>query len=383
MILSKETERSNRLFEDVFMGRIPERVPIMAHADNTFSLEYAGMSLLKEQYNLDKTLEAFEITSRDFESDTVLGGINRLPQMYKMLQAKNFVPGHDGVIQHPEVHSMEAEEYDEFISDPLKMICEKCLPRLYPALKQTGLKGHKAFMKSFFSFYSTMGKMSSGSMELANKLGKSVYSFGVVEAQAPFDLLADQLRSFTGISKDIRRMPDKVEEAVSALVPVLVKAGIASNSSRFFRTFMPLHMMPFLRTKDFERLYYPSFRKTVEAFDNQDVGATIFVEGDCMRFLDHLNDLPKGCLFIFEYGDIKTIKEKLGKKHIITGLFPVTALKTKTKQECIDIAKNIVDVCAPGGNFIFGFDKSILRLKDINTDNLKTVFSFVKNYGIY
>ena len=37
-----------------------------------------------------------------------------------------------------------------------------------------------------------------------------------------------------------------------------------------------------------------------------------------------------------------------------------------------------MDVCAPGGNFIFGFDKSILRLKDINTDNLKTVFSFVK-----
>ena len=39
-----------------------------------------------------------------------------------------------GTMQHPEVHCLEVEEYDEFIADPYKCMVEKLMPRLFAAL---------------------------------------------------------------------------------------------------------------------------------------------------------------------------------------------------------------------------------------------------------
>ena len=54
----------------------------------------------------------------------------------------------------------------------------------------------------------------------------------------------------------------------------------------------------------------------------------IFCEGDWTRFIDHLQDLPAGARLWFEYGDAQKYKDKLGNKHIISGLYPLTLLRT-------------------------------------------------------
>ena len=58
-------------------------------------------------------------------------------------------------------------------------------------------------------------------------------------------------------------------------------------------------------------------------------------------------------------------------------------LKTGTEQECLDKAKEIVDILAPGGKYIFTLDKNLLTIRDINPENLKTVLRFVKEYAVY
>ena len=86
---------------------------------------------------------------------------------------------------------------------------------------------------------------------------------------------------------------------------------------------------------------------------------------------------------MFEYGDPKLTKEKIGDKHIIAGFYPVTMLKTATKQECIDKAKELIDTLAPGGRYIFTLDKSPVSVGDINPDNLKAVYEYVGKHANY
>lgn len=109
----------------------------------------------------------------------------------------------------------------------------------------------------------------------------------------------------------------------------------------------------------------------------------VFCENDWTRYLDYLNDLPAGTLFMFEYGDPKQIKDKLGYKFLIQGLYPISLIKQGTKQECLDKAKELLDIMMPGGGYLFGFDKNPLTLGDINMENYIAVAEFVHEYATY
>ncbi len=58
MELSQGTLYKNKLFEDLYDGKRPERVPIFSTADNAFCLEYAGFNLKTDGYSVDRNLEA-------------------------------------------------------------------------------------------------------------------------------------------------------------------------------------------------------------------------------------------------------------------------------------------------------------------------------------
>ena len=73
----------------------------------------------------------------------------------------------------------------------------------------------------------------------------------------------------------------------------------------------------------------------------------------------------------------------MGKKHILTGGFPLEHLRNCTKDEIIDKTKAWLDIMAPDGQYIFGFDKGAVTLGDINLENLIAVCETVKEYGVY
>ncbi|MEG0378100.1 MAG: uroporphyrinogen decarboxylase, partial [Eubacterium sp.] len=98
---------------------------------------------------------------------------------------------------------------------------------------------------------------------------------------------------------------------------------------------------------------------------------------------DYLNELPARTHMSFEFGDPELIAKKVGGRHVVSGLYPMTMLKVGSKEECIDKAKELIDVLAPGGQYIFSLDKNLLKAKDINPDHLKAVLDFVKEYGKY
>jgi hypothetical protein len=76
-------------------------------------------------------------------------------------------------------------------------------------------------------------------------------------------------------------------------------------------------------------------------------------------------------------------QRKAGKNHIITGFYPSVMFKTHTKQQCIDKAKELLDILAPGGNYYFNFDKAPMTLGSTNLENYYAVIEYVAENGKY
>jgi hypothetical protein len=381
--IKKLQEERTQLFKDLFDGKIPKRVPISVNFPLEFSIQYAGKDLAKAQWDTSMLGEIFEKICKNFISDVLPVQALRFPVYYKMLGARNFIMSSSGFLQHPEVSGLEAGEYDEFIKSPYNCIMKKVLPRIYTELNTDPVQRSLVMAKAFKAFYDELNNVTVIYEKLIEKYGYS--SFGNTNGfiEAPFDFMSDQLRGFKGMTGDIRRRPDKVAAACEAVTPILVKGGIPASPSKYAGTFIPLHMAPYIRTKDFEKLYWPSFKREVEELAAAGQPSLLFVENDWTRYVDYLYELPENTRMWFEYGDPKFMKEKLGKKHILTGFYPISMLKTGTKQECIDKAKELVDILAPGGKYMFGFDKAIITADSIKIENLQAVLEYVAKNADY
>lgn len=380
--MEKLSQERNQLFVDLDEGRIPKRVPNASMVDAGYCIQYAGLDLKKTQWDINQLVNALDRVAGDFKCDISPGTANRFANIYSILGAKNFIMGSDGFIQHPEVVGMLTDDYDEFIKDPLKCIHDRIFPRVYSNLDTNAVMKSRTYAKAQKAFFDTMMQLGIGAAQTNAKYG---LTDGLIASQceAPFDLIADQFRSFSGISGDIRRRPQQVIDACEAVTPMMIKSGSTPRNSIRSKCFIPLHMAPYMREKDFEKFYWPSFKKTVEGLWENGVGVLIFVEHDWTRFIDYLQDLPERTVMMFEYGDPKSIKNKLGSKHILSGFYPINTLANGNKQECIDKAKELVDILAPGGNYIFGYEKLPLVLADAKPENVIAVNEFVAEYAVY
>ncbi|AOY74771.1 uroporphyrinogen decarboxylase family protein [Clostridium formicaceticum] len=374
-----------QLFTDLYDGKIPKRVPINASFSIEFAIQYAQKDLGELQWNTPLLEEAFDKVGQDFFTDYNPCGLSlRNPLHYQLLGARNFVMSSSGFMQHPEVHGLEAEEYDEFIASPYDCIMEKVLPRIYKELDTNPSQRSIVFAKAFKAYYDEILSGVATAQRVNDKFGYSPIGGIDVLTEAPFDFVADQLRGFKGITGDLRRCSDKVLAAVEAVTPLMIKAGVSPKGpSKYGNTFIPLHMAPYIRPKDFEKFYWPSFKKLVDELTAMGYPCMLFVEHDWMRYIDYLYELPENTRMWFEYGDPQLVKDKLGKKHIISGFYPITLLKTGTKQQCIDKAKELVDILAPGGKYNFGFDKGIITADSVNAENLQAVLQYVGENANY
>lgn len=376
-------QERTQLFRDLFNGKVPKRVPVYGLMTYEFAAQYAGKNLFEAQWNMALYEEIAEKICQDFACDNQPLLHLRFPALYKVLGARNWIMGSNGFLQHPEVEGLAIDEYDEFIASPLDCIVEKVLPRLYKNLDTDPNTRSLVMAKAFKIYSDEFANMGMVNAKLTAKYGYADVNLFAGACEAPFDFVADQLRGFKNILTDIRRIPGKVEAACEAVTPLMTKMGMFPFPVELGATFIPLHMAPFMRPKDFDRLYWPTFLKLVQNLKDAGQRSFLFCEENWMRYLDYLQDMPEGTIMMFEYGDPRLAKEKLGKKHIIAGFYPVTLLKTGTRQQCIDKAKELIDILAPGGNYMFTLDKSPITLDSVNPDNMKAVYQYVSENANY
>lgn len=201
----------------------------------------------------------------------------------------------------------------------------------------------------------------------------------------PMDVMMDYFRGFKGISTDIRRHKDEVIAACEAVFPLMLKRAIHNVEKGIFPgIFIPLHIPTYLRPKDFETFYFPTFKKMVDTLVENDCTPILFMEGNWEPYFDFINQLPKKKVVgLIESGDFKKMKSAIGDTLCIMGGMPVDVINYSTKAEAIKYTEKLIDDMAPGGGYIFALDKVLLAPNDANPENLKAVLQTVDKYGVY
>lgn len=376
-----------KLFSDFYNNITPERMPVTMTIPLYLVAQLNNLDPREVQYNYSVLTEPVLELIEKIYSDTCpfnpVGPTARPPMYYKLLGSQSFKMAESGFMQHPEVVGMNNDEYDQLIEDPFKCIFDHIMPRQYAHLD---FENNPQLAYFAFSMSDLSTAQDAGSMIPA--IGKAKAKMGYYQGApmgsggftaAPLDFIADQLRSFSGISADLRRNREQIKEACERLLPFMFKVGMPKNPHAEGAVGMPLHMPPFMRTKDAEELWFPTFKTLLEQFAARGSRAACFVESDWTRFLDPLHDLPSSTVLKIENGDPKLFKEKLGDKMILSSFYPLSLLKMGTKEECIDKAKELLDIMLPGGGYIFNFDKVPLTLGDVNLDNYAALAAYLRD----
>ena len=367
----------------------PDMIPIMGMLE-TWTAHHNGVSILDIDFSAQGLIDAYSRFARDFDFDAIGAPIGcRWGPIYSSLGSTEFSFYNEKGTPHPGVHhigrcNMEDSEYPELIKDPLKFIMEKLLPRKFPALRVPEPRRSMVFAKGaiqwFDYFQSAMGPTA---FTLASKYGLPIFFSSSTEM--PLDVMADYFRGFQGVVMDVRRRKQELIEACEALYPIMLAAAIGNQVSSAYPTvFIPLHIPTYLKPKDFEDVYYPTFKRMLNDIIKVGRRPALFMEGDWAPYAEFFQDLPKGAVVgMFEHGDHKAMKKNYGNTIALVGGMPLQTLNYATKEELTKLTRQLIDDMAPGYGWLFGFDKSWLAPNDANAENLWTVIETVRKYGVY
>ena len=385
--MNEKIEYRKQLYKDLFSNRVPDRVPIQDSLNVEYMIQYCGFDLMETQY--DYTDEKLNTMFKKVADDVMRGDL--FPSMY----ARNAVAfmldgnianqmGSNGMIQHPEISFMEAEEYDDFIKNPFDFLLEKVSTRNSRQFQKGEVFRSRALLMKTFAMADQNAMFGRASVKAAAEHDMFMEPPGSCSvAQPPFDLIADFCRGFSKIPLDMRRCPDKLQEAMDAAMPFLLAQSVPSKPDILGAAKVMTHMAAFLNTKQFEKFYFPHFNELTHINLERGFYMTMFLEQDWTRFIDYLMDMPMGTRFYMERGDYREFKEKMGKKFVLGGFYPLELLRAATKEQCIDKAKEIIDIMAPGGNYYFTWSKSGLSINDIDVDNYVGVSEYVRDNTKY
>jgi uroporphyrinogen-III decarboxylase len=145
----------------------------------------------------------------------------------------------------------------------------------------------------------------------------------------------------------------------------------------------PLHKGAdgWMSEKQFEKFYWPSLKKTVDALINEGILVTLFAEGSYETRLDSVNEFPKGAVnWYFDRTDMAKAKKVLGKNCCLEGNIPTSLMATGTPKQVKDYCKKLIETCGQGGGYILGPGAQVDNGK---VENIRAMIDAAKEYGVY
>jgi hypothetical protein len=404
-------EREKRV-NDVIQLKTPDRVPVMC-LSGFFPATHAGITCEEAMYDADKVSVAWTKFVEEFEPDMIDNPFSTrfIGAVLETLDSRQLKwPGHglpkNSSYQFMEDEYMKGDEYDQFLFDPTDFIIRTFWPRIFGALKPFE---NLPVLHDVMAYYMGLGKMSAfGSpdmvralkilMQAAEKAQEMIEGGRAWTAkcrelgfpaqagaltQAPFDTLSDFLRGTRGAMLDLFRQPDKVLAATEKLFPMMLRIGLAAKARGVPRVFIPLHkgLDGFMSPDQFKTFYWPTLKKLIEALIEEGCTPCVFWEGEVKSRLETIGDIPRGkAVYSFEQTDMFRAKEVLGNQVCLRGNVPLALLVSGTPDDIKDYCKKLIDRVGKNGGFIM--DASTV-VDDAKPQNLKAMFDFTKEYGIY
>ncbi len=391
----KYAERLKRYTTAMRNGK-PDRVPIRPFVAE-FAAKYAGYNCQQVTHDYELAFDAVRKCATDFDWDAVVGNMVYVwTGLTQAIGLKYYaVPGIDvpsdtgfQYREPPEDNAhMKPEEYDELIADPTGFLFNVWLPRVSadivapnePATYRSHLallKGGMAMLKYFYAFPQQGAR-------LQQECGMPSAIAGILKA--PFDILADKLRGYIGLTVDMFERPDQVKKACEALAPHLLHVALTSaepTKTLPIAIWMHRGCVPFVSFETFENLYWPTLKPIILEIVKRGYQVLFYAEGNWNMHLKSFAELPDGSIiYHVDKADIFEVHKAIGHKFCLSGGVPNYLLGFGTPDDVRACCKKVIDGVARDGGYIM--DASAIIQNDAKVENIQAMTEFTREYGVY
>jgi uroporphyrinogen-III decarboxylase len=388
-------ERLNR-YVTAMRNEKPDRVPIRPFVAE-FTAKYAGYTCQEVAHDYNKAFEAAIKTAKDFDWDAVVP--NMVYVWTGLAQAIGLryygIPGiglpHTSgfnYIEPPEDQAfMREDEYDALIDDPTAFLYSTWLPRVSTEASKMGdpvtyrnnialVKGAMAMLSYFYAFGPQIER-------LRRECGMPSAIAGIFKA--PFDILADKLRGYVGLTFDMHTQPDKVLRACEALMPHLCHVGLTTaDPAKLVPIGFWMHRgcVPFINPSQFESHNWSTLRPIIEEFWKQGHQTLFYAEGRWKHHLAAFRQLPdRSIVFHCDQDDVFHVHQQIHDKFAMSGGIPNTLLSFGKPEEVRAFCRRVIDIVAKDGGYIM--DSGAIMQDDTSIENLQAMTQTAREYGIY
>lgn len=379
-----------KLLRDATDHKKTERIPFFANISQWAYLD-AGYTQMECARDYSKCLDAGRqlLTKYNMDIMNMGAGVVRNPtQLYDAMgQSKTWSLGEGGnensINAIFEDEMVKADEYDAMIENYEKVVWERAVRRTFPKTKDFTLEDWENAMKAGKAF---LDARANNTRILREEFGVAD-QISVPGASMFAGNLLNTYRGIRGLSRDLRRQPDKVAELCAIRDEITANNAIAAmskieghNMEEPYDCTMGFLAHVIMTRKQFERFYVPGLRKVAGWAEEHGKQMALNTEGDFLRFGDYFNEYKKGTLMaVVEQDNPYEVRKQIPNLGIIGGL-DVTVMGSGTKEQCVDMAKRAIDELGRDSGFWLGCNKFVTYENDMNPENLKAVSDFVMEY---
>ena len=388
-------ERLNR-YVTAMRNEKPDRIPIRPFVAE-FTAKYAGYTCQEVVHDYGKAFAAARRCAADFDWDAVVG--NMVYVWTGLTQAIGLryygipgigVPPDTGFqyIEPPENQAfMRPDEYDQLIDDPTGFLYNVWLPRVSTEVSKIGepatYRNNLSFVKGGMAMLSYFQAFGQQNARLRAESGTVPAIAGIFKS--PFDIIADKLRGYLGLTMDMYERPEKVLAAAQALMPHLLHVGLSTADPEKqvpIGFWMHRGCVPFISPRQFHSHYWPTLKPIIEEFWARGHQTLFYAEGNWDAHLGSFAELPdQSIVYHVDRGDVFKAHQILGSKFCLSGGIPNVLLSYGKPDEVRAYCRKVIDGVARDGGYIM--DASAIMQNDTSIENLRALTDFTREYGIY
>ncbi|MBU2551231.1 MAG: hypothetical protein KKB20_22655 [Proteobacteria bacterium] len=355
-----------------------DRIPCAPLMDVYFPAKYKGYSMGRAisdwKTGFSSILDVFEEVGG--WDGMILPGYSLAPtpNVYAGIGVgKNLVPGmnYNGetTVQFEEREAITRDDYDDIINLGWNGFRLKYKDRFNPLPEDKILHWNKRQMEKYRH-------------EIQTWRDKGVRSLCGTITQSPLMFLSTS-RTLMEITKDIYRIPDKLEAVMEAMLDDLIREAVDSaklSGEPGVMLVMERGGCFYYPLKIYERFEYPHMKKMVEAFAAEGLITVMHLDQDYTQNLPYFLDLPPRMVVaeLDSMTDIFKAKEVLKGHMCIAGDVPAALTSLGTPGEVEAYCKKLIDVVGQGGGFILS--TGCTCPVECRMENFRALVDTAKNY---
>lgn len=387
----------------------PDRIPVFGPFQK-YPYQFGGITFRQAMNDYALARAACHKFLDYFQPDVDFGPIFAYPaQAMETIGWKAFKwPGHgltdDVMYQYVDGEYMTADEYDEFVYDPSGFMFGKWAPRQFTALE--GFAQLPPWRRFMWTGWMNIGAIAGPEMQegfrLLTKFAGEINAWWGHQAQywgelkekgyplafaawdwAPFDIIGDTLRGTRNILTDMRRRPGKLHDALEVATKIFIEYGSGAAGAPVPFTWIWIHKATreFMSEAQFNEFYWPYLRQGLIALIDKGVIPVVYWEADFESRLAQIADIPAGkVIYHLSNTNFERAWDALGGRVCLMGNVPNVMLLGGTPDDVKAYCKRIIDYTRGKPGLIMD---AALMLDEARPENLKAMFDFTREYGVY